>query len=118
MEIDDDHLTWSSAGELAQLIQQRRVSSQQLVGHFVRRIEALDDAKDGINAVVVRCFDHALRRARAADEATARGESWGPLHGVPLTVKESLSVAGVVTSSALHRLKEYVRSVRACGVPG
>src|SRR5580700_2812988 len=51
-----------------------------------------------LNAIVVWQVDHARERARAADAALARGERWGPLHGVPMTVKESFNVAGLPTT--------------------
>ena len=50
-----------------------------------------------LNAVVAWQIDGARDRARAADAALARGEVWGPLHGVPMTVKESFNVTGLPT---------------------
>jgi Asp-tRNA(Asn)/Glu-tRNA(Gln) amidotransferase A subunit family amidase len=51
-----------------------------------------------LNAIVVWQIDQARERARAADAALARGERWGPLHGIPMTVKESFNVAGLPTT--------------------
>src|SRR5262249_9733783 len=51
-----------------------------------------------LNAIIVRQTDKARDRARAADEALARGEPWGPLHGIPMTVKESFNLAGLPTT--------------------
>jgi amidase len=51
-----------------------------------------------LNAIVVWQVDQARERARAADAALARGERWGPLHGIPMTVKESFNVAGLPTT--------------------
>src|SRR6185312_10028124 len=59
-----------------------------------------------INAVVVLDTEVARRRADAADVALAKGESWGPLHGVPMTVKESYDVVGLPTTWGLPHLKD------------
>src|SRR5207245_538004 len=61
-----------------------------------------------INAIVTLAGDAALARARAADEARARGEWWGPFHGVPCTVKDTFEVAGVTTTAGLPTLKSHV----------
>ena len=82
--------TYLPATELALRLRRREISSLALLDHYIARIERHDGA---INAVVVRDFDRARERARAADAALAAGTSWGPLHGLPITVKESLRPA-------------------------
>ena len=67
-------------------------SSLELLDGFIERIERFDSA---INAVVVRDFEAARESARAADAARAGGGALGPLHGVPMTVKESFDVVGL-----------------------
>jgi len=67
-------------------------SSLELLDGFIERIERFDSA---INAIVVRNFEEARESARAADTARASGSALGPLHGVPMTVKESFDVAGL-----------------------
>ena len=57
------------------------------------------DHMDGINAVVLRDFQGARVRAEAADAATAKGERWGVLHGVPMTVKENNDIEGLPSTS-------------------
>ena len=79
-------LAFRSATTLAELIRRRELSSVELTRHFIERIERLDG---DINAVVVRRFERALKDAEAADLKLARGDEIGPLHGVPMTVKES-----------------------------
>ena len=79
-------LAFRSATDLAQLIRKGEISSVELTQHYIDRIERLDG---DINAVVVRTFERALEDARAADAALAGGETLGPLHGLPLTIKES-----------------------------
>ena len=84
---DPAHL---SALELARKIKDREISSVELTQVYIDRIEKYDGE---INAVVVRTFDDALARAKTADEALKKGEASGPLHGVPMTIKESYVLA-------------------------
>ena len=77
------------------MIRERQVGCLELTEHFIDRI----DKHDGdLNAVVVRDFDAARSAARAADAALAGGVVAGPLHGVPITIKESYDVAGLPTT--------------------
>jgi len=88
-------LALRSASELARQLRRRDVSAQELLQHHLRRIERLNPA---LNAVVVFDTDRALQRAHDADAALARGECWGPLHGLPMTVKESFDLPGLPTT--------------------
>jgi amidase len=90
-----DALTFASAREQARALAEGRVSALALLEHSLARIERFDRA---LNAVVVRDDGRARLAAREADAALARGERH-PLLGVPITVKESFDVAGLVTSS-------------------
>ncbi|TFY97446.1 amidase [Ramlibacter rhizophilus] len=89
------NLAFASATELAAGLRARRFGSRELLEMYLRRIEALDGA---INAVVVRDVERARAAADAADTALARGQVRGPLHGVPMTVKESFDLAGLPTT--------------------
>ena len=91
----DIELTSATATELAGLIAARDVAAVEVAAAHVRRIA---DVNGAINAVVALDAERALARAREADDALAGGEGWGPLHGVPFTVKDNLSAA--VTSRA------------------
>ncbi len=82
---------FASATELARRIATGQSSSVELVEQFIARIECHDAA---INAVVVRRFEQALQRAAEADRARSAGTSWGPLHGVPVTIKECFDLIG------------------------
>ncbi|HXH83634.1 MAG TPA: amidase [Candidatus Tectomicrobia bacterium] len=84
-----------SARQLAAAIRRKAIGCVELLDLYRARVEKYDAA---LNAVVVRDFDRARVRARAADRALRRGAVWGPLHGVPMTVKESCDVAGLPTS--------------------
>ena len=88
-------LAFLPAHALARCIRRKEVSALQLLELYLGRIARLGGP---INAVVVLDAERAGARARAADAALARGESWGPLHGVPMTVKESFNVAGLPTT--------------------
>ena len=85
----------SSATELAAAIRRREIGSLELLDGYAARIDKLNGA---LNAVVTLDLERARARAREADAALARGESWGPLHGLPVTVKESFDLAGLRTT--------------------
>jgi fatty acid amide hydrolase len=84
--------------ELAARIARGDLSSVEAVSAQIARIEAVDPL---INAVVARRYDAALAEARAADDRRARGEPLGALHGVPVSVKECLDVAGLPSTFGL-----------------
>jgi amidase len=94
-----------SASELARRIQARELRSEEVVRAFVGQI-ARHNAK--YNAIVLLDLNAALERARAADDALARGEFWGPLHGVPVTVKDTYATRGLRTTAGDPDLKDYV----------
>src|ERR687886_2852449 len=87
-----DEIIYSSATELARAIREKEVSSEEVVAAHLARIEEVNPK---LNAVVHLTADAARARAREADAALARGESWGPLHGVPVTIKDVYDVAGM-----------------------
>jgi fatty acid amide hydrolase len=92
-------VTLETATSIARRIARRELSAREAVQAHIDRIAQVD-AK--LNAVVVKRFDEALREADAADEKQARGEKLGPLHGVPVTIKEMFDVAGTVTTVGLR----------------
>ena len=98
-------IIYSSAKSIAQSIQDRDVSAVEVVQVHLDRIEEVNDR---LNAVVRLCADRALEEAREADAALARGESKGPLHGVPMTLKDSLDTEGVVTTGATLGRRTFV----------
>jgi amidase len=85
----------SSVRALASAIRTKKVSSVEVVQAFLDRTETVN-AK--INAVVTSAGDEALDAAREADTQLSRGELTGPLHGVPMTIKDSIDTAGIVTT--------------------
>lgn len=98
-------LAFDSAIKLADRVRRRELSAVELVEHCIARIERLDGA---INAVVVRDFERALAQARAADDALSSGEQIGPLHGVPVTVKEAFDMASFPTTWGDPELRAHI----------
>lgn len=90
-----DDRAFASATDLATAIGDHRIGCLELLDFYLARAERHNP---GLNAIVVWQVEQARERARAADAALARGERWGPLHGVPMTVKESFNVAGLPTT--------------------
>lgn len=86
---------FTSATRLAGEIRDRRIGCLEALDFYVARAERLNPA---LNAIVAWQVEAARERARAADAALAKGENWGPLHGVPMTVKESYNIAGLKTT--------------------
>ncbi len=84
-----------SATELVRDIKSGRTTARALLEIYLQRI---DQHNPGINAVVVQGREAARQRADAADAALAKGEDWGPLHGLPMTVKESYNLSGHATT--------------------
>jgi amidase len=81
------------------------VSSRELVSAHLDRIAGSD-----LNAVVTLDADRALAEAAAVDAETARGVSRGPLHGVPVTVKDAIATAGLRTTGGAPELADHVPS--------
>ncbi|MDP6048027.1 MAG: amidase family protein [Candidatus Bathyarchaeota archaeon] len=98
-------LTFSSLKNAAKMIRDGKITSLELTEHLVRRIEKHNPA---INAIVTFTKEEALAQAKAADEAFSRGESLGPFHGVPITIKDCFEVADVRTTAGAEKLSEYV----------
>ena len=82
---------FGTALDAAAAIRAKQISSVELTQHMLRRIDAFQPK---LNAYVYQLRDQALAAAARADEATARGAATGPLHGVPINVKESFGVEG------------------------
>src|SRR6266436_9976191 len=96
-------IPFRSAKQLAADIRKKKIGCLELLDLYLARIEKYDPA---LNAVVVRDFDNARKRARAADRVLAKREVWGPLHGVPMTIKESYDVVGMPTTWGAPELKD------------
>ncbi|MCY7298504.1 MAG: hypothetical protein LH616_04760, partial [Ilumatobacteraceae bacterium] len=100
-----DELWRKGALELAGLISRGEVSSREVVAAHLARI---DEVNPHLNAVVRRWDDDSLAAADVADRAVAAGDSLGALHGVPVTIKENIDLAGTPTTQAIAFLAEAV----------
>ncbi|HEX8035206.1 MAG TPA: amidase, partial [Ktedonobacterales bacterium] len=89
------------AARLAAAIRTKQVSATEVLDAHLAQIEAHNPA---LNAIVTLDAERAHARARQADEALACGELWGPLHGVPFTLKDALATSGMRTTSGFPPL--------------
>ena len=90
-----DTVHWLPARELAHRLREREISSVEVLEHCLERIAQYNP---DLNAVVSLDPERARMRAEAADAAFARGEDWGPLHGIAMTLKDCHDVAGLRTT--------------------
>ena len=93
------------AGALAKAIRSKALSSRELLEVYLARIDA---SNPRLNAVVTMDPDGARRAASAADDAVARGDDLGPLHGLPITVKDTLETAGMRSTGGATELRDHV----------
>jgi amidase len=96
-------LAFRSAKDLAGLIRRKKIGCLELLEHYLTRVAKYNPR---LNAIVVTDVDGARKRARAADQALRRGKVWGPLHGVPMTIKESYDVVGMPTTWGIPEFKD------------
>jgi amidase len=98
-------LTFAPAHHLAQMIRDRRVSSLEVVEAYLFKISQHNSQ---LNAICTLDAEKARSRATAADLALDKGENWGRLHGVPITVKDIFETAGLRTTAGYIPLKDYI----------
>lgn len=100
-----DEIIYSSATGLARAIRTKEISSEELVKAYLQRITEVNPK---LNAVVQLAENAALAQARAADRALARGNITWPLHGVPMTIKDSIDTAGVISTGGTRGRASFV----------
>ena len=98
-----DEIAFASAKRLASLLRRKKLGCLELLEHYSARVERHNPR---LNAIIAMDLEAARKRARAADRALAKGEVWGPLHGVPMTIKESFDVVGMPTTWGWPELKD------------
>jgi amidase len=103
----------SSASELAAAIRSKKLTSKEIVEAHLERIAAVNPK---LNAVVQLTADTARKEAEEADAALARGEVKGPLHGVPMTIKDTLETTGVICTGGTKGRANYVPKADASAV--
>src|SRR3954471_17873955 len=108
-----DNITSASAGELAEAIRSKRLSSKTVVEAHLDRIAKVNPK---LNAIVQLTADAARKEADEADAALARGDIKGPLHGVPITIKDTLETAGVICTGGTKGRASFVPKADATAV--
>ena len=116
----ESEIVFAPARDLVRWIVERKLGAEELMSRFLRRI---DEVNPTVNAIVSLDSDSAREGARAADAALARGEAPGPLHGLPIAVKDLTCTRGMRTTwgSPIYRdfVPEkddlYVERLRAAG---
>ena len=118
--MSDKQLVRQSARELARLIRDRAASPLEVLDAHIAAIEALNPE---LNAVVTLADEQARDNAERAEAAVMKGEPLGPLHGLPLGIKDITQTAGIRTTFASPLLQdnvpaeddEVVRRLKAAG---
>ena len=103
--MDKSEMPFLSVSQLSELIKTREVSPVEVVEGYLDRIDSLNDQ---VYAYLTVCRDEALQAARESERELARGEYKGPLHGVPVAVKDQLNTAGIRTTSGTPIFNDFV----------
>lgn len=109
---DNQDVTAKSICELAEIIRSKVISPVDVVKAFLERIEKINPM---LNAIVTLAPD-AMKKAQEAEDAVVRGEVCGPLHGVPVTVKDTIETAGLRTTSGSRMRAEFIPELDAPAV--
>jgi amidase len=107
------NILYESPFTLAEAIKAQTLSSIEVLEFFLDRVATHNLA---LNAVVALDVDRAKARAAAADTAAKNGEDWGPLHGVPITIKDALCTEGLVTVGGIPECKDNIPANNALAV--
>ena len=110
-----DELLALSATRQASLIRARKTSSRELIQAHLRHVARVNPR---MNAVVELLAERALIEAGLADDALARGESVGPFHGVPFSIKDSLELEGTVCTAGTLGRREAAISTEDAALVG
>jgi amidase len=104
------NLPFQTAKQLASAIRKKKIGCLELLDLYLKRVEAHNPS---LNAIIATDIDGARKRAKAADKAVKSGKKLGPLHGVPMTIKESYNVTGLPTTWGFPPLKDNVAKSNA-----
>jgi len=104
---------YHSATQLLDAMNKGELTSRELVEYYQQRLAKVNP---DINAVVATNFDAALSRADEADQARKDGISWGPLHGLPMTIKDTFEVVGMPCTAGAPALKAHTPKKNAHAV--
>jgi len=103
--MENDQIPFLSAFHLARLIKAREVSPVEATQAYLDRIEAVDHK---LNSYITVCRDWALAQARQAEQEIAAGRYLGPMHGIPVAVKDQFFTKGIRTTGGSNILKDLV----------
>ena len=103
--IRDEELAFTPAYRLRKLVAEKKVSPVELTELCLRRIEALNPR---LNAFLTIAAKQALASARAAEDAIIRGDELGPLHGIPVSIKDLVPTKGIRTTRGSLIYKDWV----------
>jgi amidase len=98
-------VSFLTATEMARLIRTKALSARELMAVHLKQIEKVNPA---VNAIVTLVAEQAMEGAQRADEAFARGDALGPLHGLPVAHKDLFETAGIRTTMGSPIFKDYV----------
>src|SRR3978361_327505 len=98
-------LPFQTAKQLAAAVRKKKIGCVELLDLYLKRVEAYNPE---LNAIIATDIEGARKRARASDKAVKAGRKLGPLHGVPMTIKESYDVAGFPTTWGHPGLKDKI----------
>ena len=107
-----NELVFQPAYLLARMIKERQVSSVEVLEAYLNQISRYNSK---LNAVCT-LNDKALETAKQADEALTKGDNWGLLHGVPITIKDTFETKGLLTTAGYKPLKNYIPTEDATAV--
>src|SRR5690606_10510272 len=106
-------LNYLSARQLLQEMNRGNLSSRDLLEAFIERHDRLNP---DLNAIVATDFEQARALADAADAAHKQGRNLGPLHGLPMTVKDTFEVVGMPCTAGSRSLKEHLPKYDALAI--
>ncbi len=103
-------IAYRPAHVLADMLRRREIGCLELLDHHLDRVARFNPA---LNAIIWMDPERARSRAREADTALARGKVWGPLHGLPMTIKESFDLSGAPTTWGMREMKDRIANGNA-----
>ena len=103
--MDKGNIPFLTATELSDLIQKKEVSPVDAVEAYLERIDRLDSR---YHSYLTVCRDEALEAARESEQALARGEYRGPMHGIPFAVKDQIYTRGIRTTAGSPVFSDFI----------
>jgi amidase len=105
IDMSDQEICFLTATELARRIRAKELSAQEVMAAHLAQIERVNPK---VNAIITLLPEQAMQGARAADDALARGEEVGPLHGLPVAHKDLVPTKGIRTTFGSSVFKDFV----------